>query len=39
MVVFLAAGSAGVLPPMLAAWAANILFTAAAATLLLTVRT
>lgn len=39
MVVFLAAGSATVLPPMLAAWAANILFAAAAATMLLTVRT
>jgi LPS export ABC transporter permease LptG/LPS export ABC transporter permease LptF len=36
---FVAAGSAGLLPPPLAAWAANILFLAAAVWLILTVRT
>jgi LPS export ABC transporter permease LptG len=36
---FVAAGSAGLLPPMLAAWAANILFGAGAAYMILTVRT
>jgi LPS export ABC transporter permease LptG len=39
MVLFLAAGSASLLPAPLAAWAANILFAATAAYLLLTVRT
>jgi lipopolysaccharide export system permease protein len=34
-----AIGSGGVLPPMLAAWTPNILFAAAAAYLILTVRT
>lgn len=37
--VFGVVGSAGVLPPALAAWAPNLLFGAAAASLLLTVRT
>ena len=37
--VFSAVGSAGVLPPMLAAWAPNLLFGAGAAYLLLTART
>jgi LPS export ABC transporter permease LptG/LPS export ABC transporter permease LptF len=36
---FLAAGKAGLLPAPLAAWAANVLFTAAAVYLVLTVRT
>jgi LPS export ABC transporter permease LptG len=39
MVLFLAAGAATVLPALLAAWAANILFVAVAAVMLLTVRT
>jgi lipopolysaccharide export LptBFGC system permease protein LptF len=39
MTFFTAAGSAGLLPPMLAAWGANILFGTAAAYLGLTVRT
>ena len=39
MVLFLAAGAATVLPSVLAAWAANILFVAAASVMLLTVRT
>jgi len=37
--VFAAFGAGGVLPPMLAAWAPNLLFGASAAYLLLTVRT
>jgi lipopolysaccharide export system permease protein len=37
--VFMAAGAATVLPAVLAAWATNILFVAAAAVLLLSVRT
>ena len=37
--VFSAVGSAGMLPPMLAAWAPNLLFGAGAAYLLLTART
>jgi lipopolysaccharide export LptBFGC system permease protein LptF len=37
--VFVALGSGGVMSPMLAAWSPNILFGAAAAVLLLTVRT
>ena len=37
--VFAAFGAGGVLPPMLAAWAPNLLFGATAAYLLLTVRT
>jgi LPS export ABC transporter permease LptG len=37
--LFLAFGSAASLPPALAAWAANILFAAAALTMVLTVRT
>jgi len=37
--VFGAVGASGVVPPLLAAWAPNILFAAAAAYLLLTVRT
>ena len=37
--VFMAAGAAGLLPAMLAAWAANLLFLAAAGYLILTVRT
>jgi LPS export ABC transporter permease LptG len=37
--LFAAIGSAGLLPPMLAAWAPNILFAAVAAYLLLTART
>jgi lipopolysaccharide export LptBFGC system permease protein LptF len=36
---FAAIGSADLMPPVLAAWAPNVLFTAAAAYLLLTVRT
>jgi lipopolysaccharide export system permease protein len=36
---FLAAGQASLLPPVLAAWAANLLFLAAAGYLVLTVRT
>jgi LPS export ABC transporter permease LptG/LPS export ABC transporter permease LptF len=36
---FTAVGSAGMLPPLLAAWAPNVIFGAAAAYLLLTVRT
>jgi LPS export ABC transporter permease LptG len=39
MVLFLAAGAATVLPAVLAAWAANILFVAAASVMLLSVRT
>ena len=39
MTVFVAAGSATLLPPMLAAWGANLIFGAAAAYMLLTVRT
>lgn len=39
MTFFVAAGSAALLPPMLAAWGANILFGAAAVYMLLTVRT
>jgi LPS export ABC transporter permease LptG/LPS export ABC transporter permease LptF len=39
MSVFGAIGASGVVPPLLAAWAPNILFAAAAAYLLLTVRT
>jgi lipopolysaccharide export LptBFGC system permease protein LptF len=39
MTVFIAAGSAALLPPMLAAWGANLIFGAAAAYMLLTVRT
>ncbi len=39
MVLFLAAGAAAVLPAALSAWAANTLFAAAAAVMLLTVRT
>jgi lipopolysaccharide export system permease protein len=38
-VFFVAAGSAALLPPVLAAWAANLLFLALAGYLLLTVRT
>jgi LPS export ABC transporter permease LptF/LPS export ABC transporter permease LptG len=37
--IFAAVGSAGVIPPLLAAWAPNLIFGAAAAYLLLTVRT
>jgi LPS export ABC transporter permease LptG/LPS export ABC transporter permease LptF len=37
--IFVALGSAGMLPPVLAAWAANILFLSAATYLILTVRT
>jgi LPS export ABC transporter permease LptF/LPS export ABC transporter permease LptG len=37
--VFAAVGSAGLIPPLLAAWAPNLIFGAAAAYLLLTVRT
>jgi lipopolysaccharide export LptBFGC system permease protein LptF len=39
MSVFGALGSGGVLPPVLAAWAPNLLFSSAAAYMLLTVRT
>lgn len=39
MTFFVAFGSAGLLPPMLAAWGANILFAAGATYLMLTVRT
>jgi LPS export ABC transporter permease LptG/LPS export ABC transporter permease LptF len=39
MSAFAAVGSAGLLPPMLAAWAPNLLFAAGAVYLLLTVRT
>jgi LPS export ABC transporter permease LptG/LPS export ABC transporter permease LptF len=39
MAFFVAAGKAGVLPPALAAWATNVLFTAAAVYMVLTVRT
>jgi LPS export ABC transporter permease LptF len=39
MIVFFALGTGGVLPPLLAAWAPNLLFGAGAAYLLLTVRT
>ncbi len=39
MTFFVAAGSAGLLPPMLAAWGANIIFGAAAAYMGLAVRT
>ena len=39
MAFFVAAGKAGVLPPALAAWATNVLFTAVAVYLVLTVRT
>jgi lipopolysaccharide export LptBFGC system permease protein LptF len=39
MSVFAAMGSGGLVPPLLAAWAPNILFSAAAAYLILTVRT
>ena len=39
MSVFAAVGSAGLLPPALAAWSPNLLFAAGAAYLLLTVRT
>jgi lipopolysaccharide export LptBFGC system permease protein LptF len=37
--VFAAFGAAGLIHPMLAAWAPNLVFGAAAAALLLTVRT
>ena len=37
--VFAAMGAGGLVPPMLAAWAPNILFSAAAAYLILSVRT
>ena len=37
--VFAAIGAAGLIPPTLAAWAPNLMFGAAAAYLLLTVRT
>jgi lipopolysaccharide export LptBFGC system permease protein LptF len=37
--VFAAFGAGGVLPPLLAAWAPNIIFGACATYLLLTVRT
>jgi lipopolysaccharide export system permease protein len=37
--VFAAVGTAGLVPPLLAAWAANLIFGAAAMYLLLTVRT
>jgi lipopolysaccharide export LptBFGC system permease protein LptF len=37
--VFAAMGAGGLVPPMLAAWAPNILFGAAAAYMVLTVRT
>ena len=37
--VFAAIGAAGLIPPTLAAWAPNMMFGAAAAYLLLTVRT
>jgi lipopolysaccharide export system permease protein len=36
---FLAAGNAGLLPPLLAAWATNLLFLAIATYAVLTVRT
>jgi lipopolysaccharide export LptBFGC system permease protein LptF len=39
LTIFGAMGSAGVLPPVLAAWAPNIFFAAGAGYLLLTVRT
>ena len=39
MTVFFALGTGGVLPPLLAAWAPNILFGAAGLYLILTVRT
>jgi LPS export ABC transporter permease LptG len=39
MNVFAAMGAGGVVPPMLAAWAPNLLFAAAAAYMILTVRT
>jgi len=39
MTFFVAFGSAGLLPPMLAAWGANILFAAGAIYMILTVRT
>jgi len=39
MAVFMAAGRASVLPPALAAWATNVFFVAAAAYLMLRVRT
>jgi lipopolysaccharide export LptBFGC system permease protein LptF len=39
MTVFMAVGAAGLLPPVLAAWGANIIFAAGAAYLVLTVRT
>jgi len=39
MTFFVAFGSAGLLPPMLAAWGANILFAAGATYMILTVRT
>jgi LPS export ABC transporter permease LptG len=39
MTFFVAFGSAGLLPPMLAAWGANILFAAGATYMMLTVRT
>jgi lipopolysaccharide export LptBFGC system permease protein LptF len=39
MTLFVAFGSAGLLPPMLAAWGANVLFGAAAVYMILTVRT
>jgi LPS export ABC transporter permease LptG/LPS export ABC transporter permease LptF len=39
MAFFSAAGKAGVLPPALAAWATNVIFTAAAVYMVLTVRT
>ena len=38
-ILFTAIGSGGLLPPTLAAWASNILFGAAAAYMILTVRT
>jgi lipopolysaccharide export LptBFGC system permease protein LptF len=37
--VFVAFGAAGLIPPVLAAWGANILFTAGALYLMLAVRT
>jgi lipopolysaccharide export LptBFGC system permease protein LptF len=39
LTIFVAMGAAAVLPPPLAAWAANILFVAGAVYLMLTVRT
>jgi LPS export ABC transporter permease LptF/LPS export ABC transporter permease LptG len=39
MILFVALGKGGVLPPVLAAWAPNVLFSAVAAYMILTVRT